>query len=138
MNQIDFRFDRRPRAIRNFPAFKVPSFLKKLQTELNQYFKGKRVRFSSIPLDLPQVSEFTRKVWQRTRKIPFGSTMTYDTLARSSGFEKASRAVGTAMRRNPLPILIPCHRVMRKDGGLGGYSKGLPLKKLLLSIEGFN
>ncbi len=81
---------------------------------------------------------FTQSVYAALSSIPFGSTVSYEELARLAGHPKAVRAVATLCRRNPLPLLIPCHRVIRKDGSLGGYSQGLMLKKQLLAFEKTN
>lgn len=135
ISQIDFRMAvPRLSKLKSYSEQKPP-LVKQLQHSMASYFKGGRVSFSSIPLDMSQASNFDRKVWNKTRKIPQGKLVTYEKLAELSGSRKAYRAVGNAMNKNPFPILIPCHRVIRKDGGLGGYSKGLRLKKMLLSLE---
>lgn len=101
--------------------------------ELQEYFQGTRTEFT-VPL-APQGTEFQMKVWAQLRKIPFGQTISYRQLASQIQNEKACRAVGTANGKNPLSILIPCHRVIAADGTLGGYSGGLEMKKALLSLE---
>ena len=88
-----------------------------------------------MKLDL-EGTEFQRKAWQAMRKIPFGETISYGEQARKVGKPKAYRAVGSANGKNPIPIIVPCHRVLASDGSLGGYSLGLPMKRRLLALEG--
>lgn len=102
--------------------------------QLAQYFAGKRERFE---LKLaPQGTEFQRQVWRALARIPYGSTWSYGELARRIDRPRAVRAVGLANGANPLPIVLPCHRVIGADGGLTGYGGGLPAKRLLLELEG--
>ena len=105
----------------------------KIQKQLEEYFSGKRRKFT-LPLD-PQGTAFDKKVWKATQKIPYGQVRTYKDIAKMIGKPKASRAVGNALGRNPIPILIPCHRVIASNGTLGGYSSGLKIKKILLTLE---
>lgn len=105
-----------------------------LARELNQYFKGKRRTFD-IPVDLKGLTPFQTRVLAQTAKIPFGELITYRTLATLIGNTKASRAVGGAVGANPIPIIVPCHRVIATDGSLGGYAGGLEAKRKLLAIE---
>ncbi|MGQ9617092.1 MAG: methylated-DNA--[protein]-cysteine S-methyltransferase [Spirochaetota bacterium] len=102
--------------------------------EFDEYMEGKRKNFtiSSIPHGTP----FKQAVWMQTLKIPFGSVTTYGDIARAINRPGASRAVGTALKRNPLAIVIPCHRVIGANGKLGGYGGGIDLKKRLLLHEG--
>lgn len=101
--------------------------------QLDGYFEGRRRRFS---LDLfPEGSEFQRQVWAALLRIPYGHTRTYGNVARRLGREGAARAIGAASGANPLPILIPCHRVVAADG-IGGYTGGESLKRRLLALEG--
>jgi methylated-DNA-[protein]-cysteine S-methyltransferase len=86
-------------------------------------------------LDLFGVTDFQRRVWNAMRKIPYGETRSYKWLAQKVGDSRKARAVGQACGSNPLPILIPCHRVIREDGGLGGFSAGLHIKRKLLKLE---
>lgn len=111
------------------------SRLKVSKEQLIEYFSGERTVFD-LPLDL-KGTMFQRKVWQALLAIPYGQTTTYQKLAESINRPKAIRAVGTAVGKNPIPIIIPCHRVLRTDGKLGGYSGigGVDMKKHLLSIE---
>ena len=104
---------------------------------LTAFAAGAHVTFDDLPLDLDGVPAFHRAVLAACRRIGYGRTMTYAQLARAAGRPRAVRAAGTAMARNPLPIIIPCHRVVRSDGGLGGYSapQGVSLKARLLELE---
>jgi len=112
-----------------------PSHLADAVRQLKEYFKGRRESFD-LKLDLSGVTPFRKKVYQALDRVKFGETSSYGELAQKSGGLKYSRAIGSAMASNPLPIVIPCHRVVRSDGGLGGYGGGLPLKKRLLGLEG--
>jgi O-6-methylguanine DNA methyltransferase len=107
----------------------------KLVAELDHYFKGKPVKFS-VPLDPPRGTSFERKVWDQLTAIPYGQTRSYSQIAAAIDKPRAARAVGNANGKNSIPILIPCHRVVKADGGLGGYSSGIPIKKALLELEG--
>lgn len=101
--------------------------------ELKDYFSGNRKKFN-LPLDV-RGTPFQKRVWAELRKIPYGKTCSYKDIARRIENEKAVRAVGSANGRNPLCILIPCHRVIAADGSLGGYSSGLHIKTKLLELE---
>ena len=101
--------------------------------ELSEYFEGKRSSFS-VPITL-QGTEFQKRVWEALRRIPFGATISYGEQARSLGQAGAVRATGTANGRNPIAIIVPCHRVVRSDGTLGGYAGGLGVKTSLLELE---
>jgi len=114
------------------------TFFKTLQEQIAAYFEGAHVNFSrDIPLVLDGLSPFGISVLTACRNIEFGQTMTYGQLAKKSGRPNASRAVGSALAKNPLPLIIPCHRVIRSDGKLGGFSApgGTNLKKRLLLNE---
>jgi methylated-DNA-[protein]-cysteine S-methyltransferase len=102
-------------------------------TEIKAYFEGKKTRFSSSLH--PQGGPFEMRVWQALQKIPLGETRSYEDIAQAIGNPRACRAVGGANRRNPIPLLIPCHRVIRKDGALGGFSSGTKIKQWLLQFE---
>ncbi len=102
---------------------------------LRQYFIKGAGDFADLPLDL-QGTPFQLKVWQELRRIPRGRTISYRELAQRVGSPKAFRAVGQANGRNPVPIIVPCHRVIAADGSLGGYASGLDKKRLLLRHEG--
>ena len=107
---------------------------RRLARELKQYFTGKRSSFS-LPLDLNSGTDFQRKVWRALRRIPYGQTKTYGEVARAIGSPKTSRAVGAACGQNPIPIIVPCHRVVAHNQKLGGFSGGLHWKKRLLALE---
>lgn len=113
------------------------NFFKDLQEQIIGYFEGVRVDFSRVPVALDGLSIFSRKVLTACRKVEVGRTVTYAELAKKSGRPGASRAVGGVMARNPMPLIIPCHRVIRTDGKMGGFSApgGIPLKKKMLKLE---
>lgn len=102
--------------------------------QLEEYFAGMRRTFS-LPLD-PAGTDFQLRVWRALWDVPYGTTISYRELAQRAGSPRGFRAVGQASGRNPLPILIPCHRVIAADGGLGGYSGGTERKRVLLALEG--
>jgi methylated-DNA-[protein]-cysteine S-methyltransferase len=104
--------------------------------QLNEYFAGKRTAFD-LPLD-PKGTEFQKKVWMALRGIPFGQTASYGQIAKRIGMPTASRAVGAANGRNPLPIIVPCHRVIGANGTLTGFGGGLDRKEWLLKHEQAN
>ncbi len=108
--------------------------LKSVINEMLDYFNGNQVNFKSI-LDLSMGTIFQRKVWGQISKIPYGELRTYKWIAGEIGNLNAVRAVGNAVGKNPVPPIIPCHRVIRSDGGLGGFSSGISLKKWLLKSE---
>jgi methylated-DNA-[protein]-cysteine S-methyltransferase len=107
--------------------------IKKTAEQLTEYFDGKRKNFT-IPL-APQGTAFQIKVWEALQKIPYGETQSYGEIAVMIGNPKASRAVGMANHRNPIVIIIPCHRVIGHDGSLTGFGGGLELKRRLLELE---
>ncbi|GAB6283349.1 MAG: methylated-DNA--[protein]-cysteine S-methyltransferase [Ignavibacterium sp.] len=109
-------------------------FLFNLSEQLKEYFSNKRKKFE-LPLDL-KGTEFQMKVWSKLKEIPYGKVVSYKDIAISLGNKKLVRAVGRANSKNPLPIIIPCHRVINSNGKLGGYSGGLEIKIKLLEIEG--
>lgn len=102
--------------------------------QLREYFEGERRSFD-LPL-APRGTGFQQEVWQALAMIPFGATWSYGDLARAIGKPAAMRAVGAANGRNPLPIVLPCHRVIGADGNLTGFGGGLPIKEALLRLEG--
>jgi methylated-DNA-[protein]-cysteine S-methyltransferase len=116
-------------------VIETPARFDPLRRELEEYFDGRRRRFD-YPLDWRLTSGFVRTVLEHTAEIPFGSTRTYAEMADLAGSPRAFRAAGSALGANPIPILVPCHRVLRKGGGLGGYAGGLDTKRTLLRIEG--
>jgi methylated-DNA-[protein]-cysteine S-methyltransferase len=103
--------------------------------QLREYFGGRRHRFD-LPLDFSGVSPFTRRVLEATAEVPFGRLDTYRAIASRVGKPSATRAVGNALGRNPIPVIVPCHRIIRSDSSLGGYTGGLHIKQRLLAIEG--
>ena len=105
-----------------------------VKRELDEYFEGRRRDFD-LPVDLRGRSEFTRVVLEELARVPFGQVTTYGKLAARTGRPKAARAVGTIMNRNPIPIVLPCHRVVGSTGSLVGYGGGLDRKRLLLDLE---
>jgi methylated-DNA-[protein]-cysteine S-methyltransferase len=105
--------------------------------QLAEYFKGKRKRFD-LPLDFSGATKFQRRIYERLLGIPYGRIVSYGDIADEMGEPGAARAVGQAVGANPLPIVVPCHRVVRSDGRLGGYSGGLRRKVALLAVEGVN
>lgn len=114
------------------------TFFKTLQEQIAAYFEGACVNFSrDIPLVIEGLSSFGISVLTTCRDIGFGQTITYGRLAKKSGRPDASRAVGSALAKNPLPLIIPCHRVIRSDGKLGGFSApgGITLKEKMLELE---
>lgn len=106
-----------------------------VRRELDEYFEGRRDRFD-IPLDWRLTSPFQQRVLRATAAIPFGQTRTYAEIAVAAGNPGAARAAGTALGRNPMPVVVPCHRILRGGGALGGYTGGLERKRMLLRIEG--
>jgi O-6-methylguanine DNA methyltransferase len=108
--------------------------LKQVAVELRKYFRGRLQEFK-IPIDL-RGTDFQKKVWAKLRTIDYGGTIRYGELADSIGCNGGARAVGTACGANPIPLVVPCHRVIASDKGLGGYSGGLEIKSWLLKREG--
>ena len=107
--------------------------LKKAADQLREYLQGKRTVFD-VPL-APEGTAFQKQVWEALIKIPYGETSSYGKLAKDIGRPGAARAVGMANNRNPIPVIIPCHRVIGADGSLVGYGGGLPIKEKLLALE---
>jgi len=116
-----------------------PAAVRDVITRLRRHLSGKTDTLADIPLDLSRVSPFGCKIGKTLRKVPAGQTLTYGELARRAGKPGAARAVGRAMATNPLPLLVPCHRVLPAGGGLGGYSSGdgVATKVRLLHVEGY-
>jgi methylated-DNA-[protein]-cysteine S-methyltransferase len=112
-----------------------PVRLDPVRRELDEYFEGKRRDFD-VPVDWQLVRGFTLKVLRATARIPYGSVSTYKDMARSAGSPAAARAAGNALHNNPIPIVVPCHRVLHSGGGMGGYGGGLDMKERLLRLEG--
>ncbi|MCP5514387.1 MAG: methylated-DNA--[protein]-cysteine S-methyltransferase [Spirochaetales bacterium] len=112
---------------------KETEVLREAFRQLDAYLTG-NLRVFTLPLD-PDGTDYMKKIWKLLQKIPYGETASYKDIAASSGNDKASRAVGLANNRNPLPVFIPCHRVIGSNGNLVGYGGGLDIKKKLLDIE---
>jgi methylated-DNA-[protein]-cysteine S-methyltransferase len=112
-----------------------PDRLDGARRELDEYFAGRRTEFE-MPLDRTLIGPFGRRVLGRTSQIPYGQVAAYTEVARDIGAPRAARAVGNALGANPIPVVIPCHRVVRTGGALGGYGGGLPRKRALLELEG--
>jgi methylated-DNA-[protein]-cysteine S-methyltransferase len=111
-----------------------PPLLARAVTQVEEYLAGERTAFD-LPLDLGVATDFQRAVYEKLVQVPHGRLTTYGALARSLGRPGAAQAVGQAVGANPIPIVIPCHRVVAADGKLGGYSGGLPVKVALLAVE---
>jgi methylated-DNA-[protein]-cysteine S-methyltransferase len=116
-------------------VLEAPAKLDAVRRELDLYFEGKLTELD-LPIDWQLTGGFRGKVQRAINRIPYGQTRTYMDMARSAGNERAVRAAGTACGSNPIPIVVPCHRVLRSGGGLGGYGGGLPMKEELLRLEG--
>ncbi len=113
----------------------APARLDAVRRELEEYFAGERRAFD-LPLDLTLAAPFGREVLRACARIPFGATSSYGAVAADAGRPRASRATGNALGANPVPIVVPCHRVLRTGGGIGGYTGGLEVKQHLLTLEG--
>jgi len=117
-------------------VLEAPARLDDVRRELDEYFEGRRRAFD-VPLDLSIVrGDFARRLLEATARIPFGATASYRDMAEAAGNARAVRAAGNALGANPIPIVVPCHRVLRTGGALGGYTGGLQRKERLLSLEG--
>lgn len=122
----------------SFPLWGVeeePGALEGAAGQLRDYFAGRRRRFE-LNVDLTGSTEFQRTVLTAVREVPYGETVTYGALAEELGRSGGARAVGGALGENPVPVVIPCHRVVRSDGGVGGYTAGVGYKEQLLELEG--
>lgn len=116
-------------------VLEAPAQLDDVRRELDLYFAGKLTDFD-LPLDWQLSKDFRRKVLRAIARIPYGQTRNYTQMATSAGNERAVRAAGTACGTNPIPVVVPCHRVLRSGGALGGYGGGVPMKEALLRLEG--
>ena len=116
-------------------VLRAPKAVDESRRELSEYFEGSRTRFE-LPLDLRVAAEFRLRVMNELARVPYGSVTTYGALAAKAGRPAAARAVGTIMNRNPVPIVLPCHRVVGASGSLVGYGGGLERKEQLLRFEG--
>jgi methylated-DNA-[protein]-cysteine S-methyltransferase len=112
----------------------APARLDSIRRELDEYFEGRRTSFD-LPLDWRLSHGFGRRVLRHTARIPYGHVSTYKTLAAAAGSPRGYRAAGNALGANPIPIVVPCHRVLHSGGGLGGYGGGLDRKEFLLKLE---
>lgn len=128
------RFSSRETAIREDSRLADNPLLQDIVYQLDRYFQGHLFRFH-LPLDF-YGTPFQQRVWSALQDIPYGQTWSYQAVARYISNPKAVRAVGQANGANPIPIIIPCHRVIRADGALGGYGSGSTLKRALLRLEG--
>lgn len=116
-------------------VLEAPAQLDEARRELDLYFEGKLDHFD-LPLDWRLSGGFRQRVLRAISRIPYGQTRSYTEMARKAGNERAVRAAGTACGSNPIPLVVPCHRVLRTGGALGGYGGGLPMKRALLELEG--
>jgi len=105
--------------------------------KVKEYYTGKKVDFIDYRLNLDNYTNFQKKIMQTVKKIPYGEIKSYKEIAEAAGYPRAYRAVGNTMRNNPLPLIIPCHRVIKSDGGLGGFSgkEGIALKRKMIDLE---
>jgi methylated-DNA-[protein]-cysteine S-methyltransferase len=113
----------------------APARLDDARCQLDLYFEGRLTEFE-LPLDWRLSRDFRLRALRAIARIPYGQTRSYTEIAKSAGNERAVRAAGTACGSNPIPIVVPCHRVLRTGGALGGYGGGLPMKEALLKLEG--
>ncbi|MEA2477426.1 MAG: methylated-DNA-[protein]-cysteine S-methyltransferase [Actinomycetota bacterium] len=116
-------------------VLEAPERLDDVRRELDEYFDGTRTNFD-IAIDWRLTAGFTRKVLRATARVPYGSTSTYREVAGKAGSPRGSRAAGNALGSNPIPIVVPCHRILHSGGGMGGYTGGLDKKIYLLNLEG--
>jgi methylated-DNA-[protein]-cysteine S-methyltransferase len=116
-------------------VLEAPDYFQAIRRELDEYFEGRRTRFD-LPLDWSLTGGFGRRVLRQTARIPYGKVSTYREVAAAAGNPRASRAAGNALGANPIPIVVPCHRVLRTGGALGGYGGGPDVKEFLLKLEG--
>jgi len=116
-------------------VLEAPGYFEAIRHELDEYFEGRRTRFD-LPLDWSLTGGFGRRVLRQTALIPYGKVSTYRDIAAAAGNPRASRAAGNALGANPIPIVVPCHRVLRTGGAIGGYGGGPEVKEFLLKLEG--
>jgi len=124
-----------PSAMRIWSEKNSSRILKKARTQLYEFIDGKR-RQLEFPLDLSLGTPFQRRVWRVALRIPYGRVRSYHWIASKVGGKKYARAVGNALGANPVPLIVPCHRVVAHDASLGGFSGGLAIKRKLLDLEG--
>jgi len=121
--------------IRGFRPVANQFAITSVATQLAEYFRGERDQFE-VPFDVSGTSPFTQAVLKATAEVPFGQLVSYRGIAEKIGQPSATRAVGNALGRNPIPVIIPCHRIVRSDSSLGGYTGGIEIKEQLLALEG--
>ena len=121
---------------RGWKLVRRPRWTDAARTKLERYLGGRaNASTLDVPLDLSGGTEFQRRVWNAARRIPYGTVVSYAELAHMAGYEGASRAVGNALGANPVPIVVPCHRVVHSDRTIGGFTSGLHWKRFLLELE---
>jgi methylated-DNA-[protein]-cysteine S-methyltransferase len=133
LRRIEFANGKRPARVVDQAWHEDPSFFRECVGQLHAYFAGELQSFDLLLA--PEGTPFQQNVWRRLCEIPYGETISYGELARRIGNHNASRAVGLANGSNPIPIVIPCHRVIGSNGKLTGYGGGLPIKEKLLALE---
>lgn len=133
-DEVEAELDRLARAV-SPRLLRSASATDEARRELDEYFSGRRREFA-VGVDLRLVRGFTRRVLEHTARIPYGDTSSYREVAKGAGSPRAMRAAGNALASNPVPIVVPCHRVLHSSGGLGGYTGGLDRKVALLRLEG--
>lgn len=133
ITKVHFSSEEERNSLIEKPELKETALIKKAAKQLKEYFAGKRKLFE-LPLE-PEGTEFQKKVWDALLKIPYGETRSYGQIAEQIGNKKASRAVGMANNKNPIAIIVPCHRVVGANGSLTGYAGGLNIKDILLNLE---
>jgi O-6-methylguanine DNA methyltransferase len=124
-----------PSAMRVWSERNAPNMLRDARAQLHDFISGKRQRLD-VPLDVSRGPPFQRRVWRTIQRIPFGRVRSYGWVAAKVGGTRYARAVGLALGANPVPIVVPCHRIVAHDGSLGGFSYGVPVKRRLLKLEG--
>lgn len=129
------RLSQREARARGVRYVRRPTWTAPARTALDRFLRGRAIP-GSLPLDLSMGTPFQRRVWEATRAVPWGEVVSYAAIARSAGAPKAMRAVGNALGENPVPIVVPCHRVVHAGGSIGGFTSGLAWKRYLLSLEG--
>ncbi len=129
------RRETRPCPSKGKPPRRIQTLLKEAASKISSYLSGRKVDLGRLRVDWTAYGGFEKKVLQELRKVPCGKTESYQSLARRAGNPKAARAVGQILHRNRLPFVLPCHRIIPKGGGLGGFSKGVGWKRRLLKLE---
>jgi O-6-methylguanine DNA methyltransferase len=133
--ELRFPAAHRQRSTSTHNAASLPTPIRHVAVQIVDYARGRSLVFR-VDLDFAVGTEFQRKVWRTLQSIPRGQTRSYGWVAKQIGHPRSARAVGRACGANPVPIIVPCHRVTAADGSLGGYSSGLAWKKRLLALEG--